>query len=479
MQTHRFVTSAVAAATLAATAVMATSTAVAADPADCSAFGTEVTQLVRPDSGGDLLSRWDSEIRGAKERYGFTEDRGVVVEVADEPGTGLVPVWRLLRAGDFVWATEGADADAFVAEGYTPQFVEFYAATDPQSCLGEVTRLERDGTHRVATASEVGDLEADGWTLDGASFYVVTPQDTAAIPPPPSDAEDTTFSIAVIPDTQHETRQLTGDRFSGRVDWLVEHQEELDLRYTVQVGDLTNWGNVEPAQFEKASEEIEPLEAVMPWSVAAGNHDTAAVCAGGKACPGASARTTVRDVSMFNRYFPPTRFPSLEGTYEQDASENSYATFAAGGKDWLVLTLELWARPEVVAWANEVVASHPDHNVIINTHAYLEGNGSIGGSNGGYGSTSPRYLFDTLVSQHPNIVMVLSGHTGVAAARTDTGEAGNRILSLLQTFHSSTNPVRLVEIDTAEGTVTSRVYAPETDRSWPEYATSTTGMDFR
>ena len=75
--------------------------------------------------------------------------------------------------------------------------------------------------------------------------------------------------------------------------------------------------------------------------------------------------------------------------------------------------------------------------------------------------------------------MVLSGHVGQAAVRTDTGVTGNKVVSFLQTFHSTTNPVRLVEIDTATGTVTSRVYAPQTDTSYPEYSTSTSGMDFR
>jgi hypothetical protein len=194
----------------------------------------------------------------------------------------------------------------------------------------------------------------------------------------------------------------------------------------------------------KASTEIKPLEAVIPWSVAAGNHDTAAVCAGGSACPGADTRATVRDVSTFNRYFPPSRFPDLRGTYEPNRSENSWSAFSAGGKDWLVLTLELWARPEVVAWANDVVAANPTRNVIINTHSYLAADGSISTSNGGYGSTSPQYVFDHLVKLHPNIKMVVSGHVGQAAMRTDTGVAGNKVISFLQAFHSTTNPVRLI-----------------------------------
>ncbi len=75
---------------------------------------------------------------------------------------------------------------------------------------------------------------------------------------------------------------------------------------------------------------------------------------------------------------------------------------------------------------------------------------------------------------------MLSGHVGRAGSRTDTGAHGNRILSLLQTYHSGvTNPVRLVEIDTAAGTVTSRVHGPYTNTKFPGDSTSTRGLTFR
>jgi hypothetical protein len=486
---NRFLTATTALAFAAGTALLGASGARAADVVDCASFGTELRQLVNPVSDANLLTRWESEVQSAMAVYGFTEDLGVLAKAATQPGDGLVPVWRMYRSGDFVWATDGADADAFVAAGYRRQFVEFYASPAPQSCLVAVDRLERDGIHRLAPRATTVDLVADGWVSDGTSLYLA--DDAPANPPPPvpptpsptptapPEADDLKFSIAVIPDTQDEVSSSTGTRFANRVSWLVDNRASLDLRYAVQIGDLSSWGSVAPEQFQKASTEIKPLESVIPWSVAAGNHDTAAVCAGGSACPGANTSVTVRDVSVFNGYFPPSRFPDLRGTFEPSRSENSYATFSAGGKDWLVLTLELWARPAVVAWANGVVAANPTKNVIVNTHSYLSADGTISTSNGGYGATSPQYLFDNLIKLHPNIAMVLSGHVGQAAVRTDTGINGNKVVSFLQAFHSTTNPVRLVEIDTGAGTVTSRVYAPQFNTSYPEYSTSTSGMDFR
>ena len=345
----------------------------AAPPPNCGAFTSDVIQLVRPATQANLLTRSASEVQSAQ-AYGFTDNRGVLAQVAGSAGTGLVPVWRLYRSGDFVWATD-AHANSFVSQGYAKQFVEFYAAAEDNDCLSPISRLERNGIHRMADETAIGALVNDGWRLEVTAFYAVTDEQP---PPPPPPGTDTTFSIAVIPDTQNESNSASDTRFRNRAAWLVANKQARDLRYAMQIGDFSNWGHVAPAQFEKLSTEVRPLEAAMPWAGAIGNHDTAAVCAGGSACPGANTSVTVRDTSTYNRYFPVSRFPNIGGTYEAGKVDNAYATYGAGGVNWLVLTLELWPRTGAVNWAENVVASHPGHNVIVVTHAYLESDGSIG-----------------------------------------------------------------------------------------------------
>lgn len=457
----------------------AVSTAHAAEVPACDSLDQPLRQLVKPSTNANLLTRWDSEAVLAKERYGFTTDLGVLADVAVSGGTGLTAVWRLYRGGDFVWA-EAAEAETLVGQGYRKQFVDFYAAQREAPCLGAVYRFARGTVHRMATADETDALVRDGWTREGIAFYAKTDQAPAEPRPDPDPAggTDPKFTIAVLPDTQNESNSATDPRFPNRASWLIENKSALDLRYALQVGDLVNWGNVAPNQFTNMSNHLRPLEAALPWAATIGNHDTAAVCAGGAACPGANARETVRDTSAYNAAFPLSRFANVRGTFESGKIDNSYQTFQAGGVDWMVLSLEIWPRTAAVNWAKSVVAAHPDHNVIVLTHAYLDGDGSIGASNGGYGANSPQYLYNNLIKVYPNIKMVLSGHVGDAAARTDTGVNGNKIVSLLQTYHSSSNPVRLVEIDTAAETVVSRVYAPYTRTDYPSARTSTTGMDF-
>lgn len=453
-------------------------TALAAETASCSSFKVDLLQVVRPTSGVNLLTKWEAEADTARDVYGFSTDEGVLAEVSSTPGPGLVGVYRLYKNGDFVWATEGDDADALVEDGYQRQFIDFYAATSDSDCLSPITRYKRGAVHRIS-AGDPAELLADGWVKEKIAFYAKTGEGAPEPDPgPPVDDTDTKFSIAVLPDTQNEFTSSTDGRFVNRANWLGQNKSSLDLRYSIQIGDLVNWGQADPAQFTKASSDVKALEAVTPWAPVIGNHDTGAVCPGGSACPGQNANIAVRNTTGFNQAFPVSRFPNLKGTFEAGKVDNSYQIMSAGGVQWMILSLELWPRPAAVEWAKGVVAAHPHANVIVATHAYLTSSGSISTSNGGYGATSPDYLYKNLISVYPNIKMVLSGHVGKSAVRTDTGANGNKILSLLQCYHSTSNPVRLVEIDTAAGTVNSKVFAPQAKTYFTSDATSTNGLTF-
>jgi hypothetical protein len=233
--------------------------------------------------------------------------------------------------------------------------------------------------------------------------------------------------------------------------------------------------------YDNAGREMKVLEdAALPWASALGNHDTYAVGpTGGSARPGVVTAQAVRDTTTYNTYFPVSRFGNITETFEPGKVDNAYRVFAAGGKRWLILNLELWPRTAAITWAKNVVATHPDHNVIVLTHSYLTGSGTIEQTNGGYGATSPQYLFDNLVKLYPNVKLVLSGHVNTSAVRTDTGVGGNKIVSILSCFHStSTNQVRFLEIDTVNGTVSTDVYAPATLTAYPQYTASVTGLQF-
>jgi hypothetical protein len=307
---------------------------------------------------------------------------------------------------------------------------------------------------------------------------------------------DGKFSIAIYPDTQNEV--FAGDnRLVNRSNTVVSLKTLRDYRFVIHTGDITNWGWLDQSQFEVAKKGMKPLQnAGLPYSIALGNHDTGAVGWNGigreygggaymfnpecKERLGSECQTEklLRRTTEFNANFTVAQYRNVWASYEPKKIENVYSIFEAAGKKWLVLTLELWPRPEVVNWAKTIVSRFPSHNVIVATHSYLNADGSISKGRE-YGATTPQYLYDNLISKYKNIKLVFSGHVGTFATRTDTPN-GNRVVSYLQAMHSGKPdaPFRTVEIDVKLGRVRTAMVNATTGRNYPNSDPTYTGMKF-
>ena len=351
---------------------------------------------------------------------------------------------------------------------------------------GSSSRLTKAGaTYIWATSDGAGDstpIQFDTVSVHAYSLAraiavgVVGPTTTPPTPPP---GGSDTFSVGVIGDTQDEIYSSTDPRFPRRTAWMATNKGRLGLKYVIHTGDLSSWGWLATNQYVNAKNAMTNLtNAGIPFVGAIGNHDTEAVGWNGiagssglggsafaysPACPTKVGATNcksnylVRQTQAFNSYFPLSNVKSVGGMYEPRKADNIWTTFTANNTKWLVLTLELWQRPGVVAWAKNVVAAHPDYNVIISTHSYLNGNATISTSNGGYGATAPSYLYDQVVSKYSNVKMVFSGHTGTTASRTDTPN-GNTVVSYLGNELGKDAVFRVLNINTRTGGVTSTVY---------------------
>lgn len=484
------------------TALLLGATAPTASSAEsqCSLLASPVYQMVNPTTAGSLLTPWASE-RTSAASYGYTTDRGSYVTASLNPGTSLLATKRMYnsKTNDFTWAATSADVSALTAAGYAVQHTDFYASPTALSCTVPVNRLAKGITTRLAVPADAQGLKAAGWTDRGVAFHA--PSAVAALPQPTPTATSTTpalpiadadgkFSLAIYPDTQNEVYSATDKKLSNRNSYVVGQRAARDIRYVLHVGDVVSWDTATDAnpayhvQYDNASAGMKNLEAAgIPWATALGNHDTFAVGpTSGSARPGVNTSVAVRDTRTFNAYFSKTRFGNIAGTFEDGKVDNAYRLFEAGGKKWLILNLELWPRTAAVTWAKGVVAGHADRNVIVLTHSYLNSNGTIYGSNGGYGAASPQYVYDNLIKVYPNIKMVFSGHVNPSTngIRTDTGVNGNRIVSVLSSWHSgTTNHVRFLEIDTLKGTVSTDVYAPLTSTAFPTYTASVSGITWR
>lgn len=468
----------------------------------CDNLTASVYDTVNPRTSAQLLTVWNGESKNSVTKHGFTTDQGVLGLAAPVRRSDTVPIYRMYNAStvDFVWALED-EIPTFERSGYeATDTINFYAAATEQSCTVAVHRLT-NGTHtRYATSDGAPALSAAGWSDKGVIFHLATigeqpaptPSQSAApttAPAKPTTSSSpttdngTTFAIGVIPDTQAETNVVANTPFLNRVEWMVKNKDSLGLAYVLHTGDVTNWGWLDVAQFARAKAAMKVLaDANLPYSVAIGNHDTAVVGwngvtgsegYGGGAYMynpeclirlGASACKSwllLRNTDEFNRQFTVSSIASVGGVFEQGKIDNNWTTFTRGDSKWLVLTLELDPREAVVDWAEDVVKTHPQHNVIIQTHHYLSSNGSISTSNDGYGAKTGQYIFDRIVSQYSNVKLVFSGHVGGFTHRTDTND-GNTVVSFLgnDLGGPTNNPVRVVKIDTQSGTVDSTVYNP-------------------
>lgn len=450
--------------------------------ADCSTMTTPLYYEINSHSGASLLTVSSAEAASAASQYGYKASTVAPFTVSKVPGDGLAGVHRMFKRGDFVYAFSAGDIADLEQHGYADQGIRFYVATaSSTSCHLSAQRFTKNGTHQVSAPTlSAATLTANHWVAETAVFYTAGSGSTSApgagsggsaVPPtyttPPltgSGASDTdgVFTVAVLPDTQLEVGKDT--RFADRNRWLVANRKSLDLRYATQVGDLVNWDTPTHDQYVHASEAMSVLEkAGVPWSPTIGNHDAAATCVGGAACPGTDVRIGLRNTTTFNSYFPLNRFRALKGSYESGKIDNTYSEFSAEGKTWMMLNLELWPRQGVIDWADQVVKAHPHDNVILVTHSYLSGTSQIS-QDKEYGSTTPQHLYDTLVSKNPNIKVVLSGHVGTYGARVDS-RSGNPVTSFLQCFHDNhDNPTRLLTINTKTGTIRGQVYYQKSNR---------------
>lgn len=122
------------------------------------------------------------------------------------------------------------------------------------------------------------------------------------------------------------------------------------------------------------------------------------------------------------------------GSYEEGKIENTYYEFKAGSVDYLVLNLEFYPRVSVLRWASRIIEKYPYHRVIINSHDTVSPDGNFRNDIAkGYDTNSSQQAFDYLAKRHANVFMMLGGHhcTDDIARRTDYGENGNKVISML------------------------------------------------
>ncbi len=282
------------------------------------------------------------------------------------------------------------------------------------------------------------------------------------------------FSLVILPDTQGYT--CCGgyylDFFASQTRWIVQNKDALNIAFVLHEGDGTD-GNTEP-EWVNFNRYMTLLDGVVPYAIAVGNHD--------------GLMTSNSMTELFNQFFPVSRYrsrPTFGGVFESNRMDNCYHLFSAGGLDWLVLDLEFGPRNEVLTWANQVVAAHPNRRVILLTHTHVYSDDTLHGSSPAqywlptsYGRQNDGTdVWEKLVRRHANISFVFNGHVlnDGAGRVVGTGDHTNQVYQMLANYQTLWNGgnafLRLVQFFPAEDRFTVKTYSPFTDSFWvsPEH----------
>ena len=226
---------------------------------------------------------------------------------------------------------------------------------------------------------------------------------------------DYAYSFAVVGDTQIVAKHHP-DKFHKIYDYIVDNIENKKIKFVMGLGDITDGDS--NAEWNVATENIFKLDGKVGYSVVRGNHDSK---------------------TKFNAAFPTSKYENIIGGSFDGTMLNTWQELIVGNVKYLIFTFDYGASDNVLNWAGEIIESHPEHNVIITTHAYLYRDGTTldqgdvcpPATTGGYNNGD--HIWNKLIKKHENIVLVISGHdpcNRVVMAQ-DKGNNGNVVTQLL------------------------------------------------
>ena len=273
----------------------------------------------------------------------------------------------------------------------------------------------------------------------------------AELPPAPPG----TFSIAVIPDTQHykgqktkaepnSTKAITNPVFGAYAGWIADNLKAQRIVFVSHVGDIVDINNRE--QWAVARRHMDRLHGQVPYGISVGNHDM----------------SRAGDSSLFQEFFPAKRYVKFDwygGTFKSATGSpavsgnnaNSYQLFQAGGMYFVFLHLECNAPDEVLEWASVILKKHSHRRAIITTHMGLgprekpkfaqdyydapKGRMKWKKCHGNRGNT-PQEMWDKCFRKHANLFMVCCGDQSRTQAMRQLvrGDQGNIVHEVLSDY---------------------------------------------
>lgn len=273
--------------------------------------------------------------------------------------------------------------------------------------------------------------------------------------------QDYAYSIALVGDTQVMNWKYP-DHYLQMYDWVIANREELNIQYLIGLGDMADRyiefrskgcyhqdaagkERTFPDEWRSAAIALRKLNGVVPYAINCGNHDNNWNYFNKKETEEYNYRIFGDDYFniSFNskpskqnpyafRYMDYTTLGGTEGVdygyLDPDYAENTWRCVTMGDQQYLILTLAYGCEnnEDILAWADKIIKAHPDDNVILSTHGYLQADG-----------THTEVIYERLVYPNTNVRMVVGGHFNGddIVYRFTPNVAGGKVLEMMVNPH--------------------------------------------
>ncbi|MFC9550837.1 metallophosphoesterase [Rhodococcus sp. NPDC056960] len=286
------------------------------------------------------------------------------------------------------------------------------------------------------------------------------------------------FALQHISDTQYVSRDRP-EVYFDMTRWTADNAAARKIAYSMHTGDLVqSW--IRPGapdsrarpEFEVADKAMATLEdAGIPYGVLPGNHDNL-WNAGGRLIPGEHEKNH----ALYNEFFGPWRFrdqPYWGGSVTDTDNSAHYDLLDIAGAKFLMLYIGYNPPEHVLKWAEGVLADHPDRNVVIGSHYYLDEDGSLRMSGfGDIGSSAGQQIWNRLVVPFETVFLVLAGHVDGQTTVTDrkVDDTDRKVVELLADYQyftvdgrRETGFQRLLQFDLDGGALAVTTHSPTLD----------------
>jgi hypothetical protein len=147
------------------------------------------------------------------------------------------------------------------------------------------------------------------------------------------------------------------EKLTALYNWIIENKDSKKISFVMGLGDINS--NDTDSEWAISSELLKSLAAAgIPQSiVCGGNHDSMPQFA--KWLNTEYFSNAYSEIMEMGFWDDPTNGPTFA---------NAYSIMTIGETKYMFVTLEYGPKSAQVEWANEVIAAHPDCNVILSTH---------------------------------------------------------------------------------------------------------------